>query len=409
MSEATLLDSITFDEWIKSHDGIVLFHKKLCPHCKVMRTVLDKATAERPDIQLAVVDSEEQPDLMARCSVERVPTLIVCRNGAVAARKSGIMNPRELLAFYRVGVMNGQSDILIIGGGIGGMTAALYAARANLSVRIVEKEVCGGLVNWTHTVENVPSYKSIHGMDLMTACREHVESLGVTIEEVNEVEEVRLVGQPKEVRTSEGDSFTADVVVIATGRKPIPLPVETAFEKIHYCSVCDGTAYKDKDVLVVGGGNSGFDESLYLAGLGVRSIHIVEMFPACAAAQSTQDRALATGIIRASVNTTITALKPLPDGRCRASLKDTASGAASEETVDGVFCFIGQKPNTALFEGLIDMEKGYIRTDEDMRTSLPGVFAVGDVRAKRYRQITTAMGDGTIAALEAERFIRSLR
>ena len=293
--------------------------------------------------------------------------------------------------------MNGHSDILIIGGGIGGMTAALYAARANLSVRIVEKEVCGGLVNWTHTVENVPSYKSIHGMDLMTACREHVESLGVAIEEVNEVEEVRLDGQPKEIRTSEGDSFT------------IPLPVETAFEKVHYCSVCDGTAYKDKDVLVVGGGNSGFDESLYLAGLGVRSVHIVEMFPACAAAQSTQDRALATGIIRANVNTTITALDPLPDGRCRASLRDTASGAASEETVDGVFCFIGQKPNTALFEGLIDMEKGYIRTDEDMRTSLPGVLAGGDVRAKRYRQITTAMGDGTVAALEAERFIRSLR
>ena len=115
--------------------------------------------------------------------------------------------------------MNGHSDILIIGGGIGGMTAALYAARTNLSVRIVEKEVCGGLVNWTHTVENVPSYKSIHGMDLMTACREHVESLGVAIEEVNEVEEVRLDGQPKEIRTSEGDSFTADVVIIATGRK----------------------------------------------------------------------------------------------------------------------------------------------------------------------------------------------
>ena len=276
--------------------------------------------------------------------------------------------------------MNGHSDILIIGGGIAGMTAALYAARANLSVRIVEKEVCGGLVNWTHTVENVPSYKSIHGMDLMTACREHVESLGVAIEEVNEVEEVRLDGQPKEIRTSEGDSFTAD-----------------------------GAPYKGKRVLVVGGGNSGFDESLYLAGLGVRSVHIVEMFPACAAAQSTQDRALATGIIRANVNTTITALDPLPDGRCRASLRDTASGAASKETVDGVFCFIGQKPNTALFEGLIDMEKGYIRTNEDMRTSLPGVFAVGDVRAKRYRQITTAMGDGTVAALEAERFIRSLR
>ena len=151
----------------------------------------------------------------------------------------------------------------------------------------------------------------------MTACREHVEPLGVAIEEVNEVEEVRLDGQPKEIRTSEGDSFTADVVIIATGRKPIPLPVETAFEKVHYCSVCDGTAYKDKDVLVVGGGNSGFDESLYLAGLGVRSVHIVEMFPARAAAQFTQDRALATGIIRDKREHHHHCAGPAgPDGRC---------------------------------------------------------------------------------------------
>lgn len=185
--------------------------------------------------------------------------------------------------------------------------------------------------------------------------------------------------------------------------------METAFEKVHYCSVCDGTAYKDKDVLVVGGGNSGFDESLYLAGLGVRSVHIVEMFPA--ACRRTVHTRTGSGYRHHQGKREHHHHRagPLPDGRCRASLRDTASGAASEETVDGVFCFIGQKPNTALFEGLIDMEKGYIRTDEDMRTSLPGVLAGGDVRAKRYRQITTAMGDGTVAALEAERFIRSLR
>ena len=178
---------------------------------------------------------------------------------------------------------------------------------------------------------------------------------------------------------------------------------------MHFCAICDGAPYKGKRVLVVGGGNSGFDESLYLAGLGVRSVHIVEMFPACAAAQSTQDRALATGIIRANVNTTITALDPLPDGRCRASLKDTVSGAASEETVDGVFCFIGQKPNTALFEGLIDMKKGYIHTDEDMRTSLPGRIR----RGRRPRQAVPpdhhGYGRRNRRALEAERFIRSLR
>ena len=101
-----------------------------------------------------------------------------------------------------------------------------FTSPPHTSFSTMRTERCGGLVNWTHTVENVPSYKSIHGMDLMTACREHVESLGVAIEEVNEVEEVRLDGQPKEIRTSEGDSFTADVVIIATGRKPIPLPVD---------------------------------------------------------------------------------------------------------------------------------------------------------------------------------------
>ena len=299
-------------------------------------------------------------------------------------------------------------DIIVLGGGPAGMTAAIYAKRANLDVVLLETNVTGGLVNSTYTVENFPSYPEIHGMELMEKMREHVDHMGVEVEEVFEVTGLEL-GEDEKAVHGDGIVYKAPAIILATGRKPIALDVPTECDQMHFCAICDGAPYKGKRVLVVGGGNSGFDESLYLAGLGVRSVHIVEMFPAYAAAQSTQDRALATGIIRANVNTTITALDPLPDGRCRASLRDTASGAASEETVDGVFCFIGQKPNTALFEGLIDMEKGYIRTDEDMRTSLPGVFAVGDVRAKRYRQITTAMGDGTVAALEAERFIRSLR
>ena len=297
-------------------------------------------------------------------------------------------------------------DIIVLGGGPAGMTAAIYAKRANLDVVLLETNVTGGLVNSTYTVENFPSYPEIHGMELMEKMREHVDHMGVEVEEVFEVTGLEL-GEDEKAVHGDGIVYKAPAIILATGRKPIALDVPTECDQMHFCAICDGAPYKGKRVLVVGGGNSGFDESLYLAGLGVRSVHIVEMFPACAAAQFTQDRALATGIIRANVNTTITALDPLPDGRCRASLRDTASGAASKETVDGVFCFIGQKPNTALFEGLIDMEKGYIRTDEDMRTSLPGVFAVGDVRAKRYRQITTAVSDGTIAALAAERWLRS--
>lgn len=305
--------------------------------------------------------------------------------------------------------MGGNYDLLVLGGGVCGMTAAIYAARASLSVCIIEKEVCGGLVNWTHTVENMPSHKSIHGMDLMALCRDQADALGVDIAEISEAGSVELAGPVKKVRPATGEIFTGKAVILATGRKPVQLPVQTDFENVHYCSICDGTAYKGKDVLVVGGGNSGFDESLYLAGLGVRSIHIIEVFPACIAAMSVQERARETGLVRVSCNTRLTSLEPLPSGCGLAALLNSESGEESREEFDGVFCFIGQKPNTKIFEGLLEMDRGYIVTDENMGTKIPGVFAAGDVRSKKYRQITTAMGDGTIAAMEAEYFIRSNR
>ena len=296
-------------------------------------------------------------------------------------------------------------DLLIIGGGICGMTAAIYAARANLSVCILEKNICGGLVNWTSTVENVPSYPSIHGMDLMARCREHVASLNVAIEEVDEVERIDFIGERKLVYTSMGEEYEAGAVIVCTGRQPRPFPVKTNFDKIHYCSVCDGTPYKGKDILVMGGGNSGFDESLYLLNLGIRSIHIVETFPNCIAAASTQDQARATGKIVVSVSTDITAVDPLPDGRGLVHLLNKDTGEEYTEEIDGIFCFIGQSPNTALFDGVLELDHGYIKVNADMETNIKGVFAAGDVTAKKYRQITTAMSDGTIAALQATAFL----
>ncbi len=296
-------------------------------------------------------------------------------------------------------------DLLIIGGGICGMTAAIYAARANLSVCILEKNICGGLVNWTNTVENVPSYPSIHGMDLMARCREHVASLNVAIEEVDEVERIDFIGERKLVYTSMGEEYEAGAVIVCTGRQPRPFPVKTTFDKIHYCSVCDGTPYKGKDILVMGGGNSGFDESLYLLNLGIRSIHIVETFPNCIAAASTQDQARATGKIVVSVSTDITAVDPLPDGRGLVHLLNKDTGEEYTEEIDGIFCFIGQSPNTALFDGVLELDHGYIKVNADMETNIKGVFAAGDVTAKKYRQITTAMSDGTIAALQATAFL----
>lgn len=296
-------------------------------------------------------------------------------------------------------------DIFIIGGGICGMTAAIYAARANLSVGIIEKDVCGGLVNWTHVVENVPSYQSVHGMELMEKCRDHVAALGIGINEVEEVTGVDLAGDIKRIYTSD-EEYASGAVIIATGRRPIPLPVETDFEKVHYCSVCDGPPYKGKDIIVVGGGNSGFDEALYLAGLGVKSVHIVEFMPLCAAATSTQKKATGTGSIRVSTSTKLISVSAMPDGRAEACLENAQTGDKVFEQVDGIFCFIGQSPNSGIFQSILNTERGYIKVTADMETNIPGVFAAGDITVKKYRQITTAMGDGTIAALQAERYLR---
>ena len=302
-----------------------------------------------------------------------------------------------------------EFDIIIIGGGISGMTAGIYAARSNMSVCILEQEICGGLVNWTYSVENFPSYLEIKGMDLMAKCREHAASLGVSIYEVDAVESVDLFGDIKKVVTVEGEVFSAPAVIIATGRTPLPLPVDTDWQNIHYCSICDGTAYKDKDVLVVGGGNSGFDESLYLAGLGVKSIMIVEYFPKCIAAETTQQKAKQVGNISVRVSTQILSIEHENSDKGLVTLKDLIENKEYKVLVDGIFCFIGQKPNTDIFNGIVDMENGYIKSNLDMSTNVPGVYSAGDVNVKKYRQITTGMSDGTIAALEAVAYVKKMR
>lgn len=300
-----------------------------------------------------------------------------------------------------------QYDILIIGGGISGLTAAIYAARANHSVCVLERQVCGGLVNYTNVVENIPSYARIHGMEFMEKCRAQAEALNVAIEELTEVVAMDADGGMKTVTTASGDIIAASALIIATGRTPRPLPVQTDFERVHYCSVCDGAAYAGKELVVVGGGNSGFDETLYLLDLGVRAVHIVEAMPQCLAAAATREAARATGRVRVTTCAEIVAVEALADGRGLVRIRDTATGAESEERTDGIFCFIGQTPNSAAFADALGMRNGYITVSSRMETTLPGVFAAGDVTDKEYRQITTAMGDGTIAALQAVAWLRS--
>ena len=298
-------------------------------------------------------------------------------------------------------------DLTILGGGIAGMTAAIFAARANLSTLIVEEHACGGLANWTNTVENFPSHISINGMELMERVQEQVRHLGVAIDEAAEIERLDLAGPVKTVETAEW-LYNSRAVILATGREPIRLRLESDSERIHYCSVCDGSAYKGKKVLVVGGGNSGFDESLYLMSLGVSGILMVEFLDSCCAAETTQARLRRHGGVEIRCFTQVTAIAKEGQG-CRVTLLDRASGETSSVWVDGVFVFIGQKANTQALRGIVELDpQGYILAGPNRETNLAGVYAAGDVVQKDYRYLTTAMADGTIAALAAEKYLRSL-
>ncbi len=299
-----------------------------------------------------------------------------------------------------------ERDLIVVGGGIAGMTAAIYAARAGLDLLLLEKATCGGVANASCSVENFPSYRAIGGMELMQRIKSHVRSLGVPIEELTEVEHVDLESRTKTITTADG-RYGARTLIIATGSAPNQLPIEAACdERVHYCALCDGPAYKGKDVVVVGGGNTGFDESLYLVSLGVRSVVLLECLETCGAAQAIQQRAESTGRITVRTSCRVRALVP-DNERVHLAVDDARRGSSDAVIADGVFVYIGHTPNSAIVAGKLDLDPfGSIVADALMHTSRPGVFAAGDVVAKRYRQLTTAMADGTIAALEAARYVR---
>jgi thioredoxin reductase (NADPH) len=305
--------------------------------------------------------------------------------------------------------MKENYDIIILGGGIAGMTAAIYAARANLDTVILEKSVCGGLVNTTYCLENFPSQPGIGGMELMEKVRDQVEAMGVDIREVIEVDRLSLDGPQKTVETDEG-KLSAPVVILATGRRPRQLPMETECESIHYCAICDGSGYKGKRVLVVGGGNSGIEESDYLLSLGVSHITVVELMDRLmASGQAQADLAKHGDRVDIRTATQITSLEE-ENGRLKAvTLEHTATGESERVAVDGIFVYMGHETQTELFADQISLtEHGYVDVDEKMATPLSGVFAAGDIVNKKYYQITTAMNDGTIAALSAAEYIRQL-
>lgn len=298
-------------------------------------------------------------------------------------------------------------DVAVIGGGPGGYTAALYAARAGLRTVVLEKLSPGGQMALTTVIDNYPGFpQGVDGWELSQAMAEGAERFGAETV-MAEVSSLELNASPKRIETSEG-LFEVKTVVLATGAGPrlLGIPGEEAFtgRGVNYCAHCDGMFYKGKTVAVVGGGNSAVADALYLSRL-CKKVYLIHRRDTLRATRIYHDTLFQTENIQFVPDSQVTALQ----GEERLSgitLQHLPSGSQTELAVDGLFVSIGRKPATALVEGQLALDpQGYIPADETTRTAIPGVFAVGDIRTKALRQIVTATADGANAAHFAEEYI----
>lgn len=302
-----------------------------------------------------------------------------------------------------------KKDLIIIGAGMAGLTAALYAGRMNLSVLVLENALVGGQIANATGIENYPGFSVVKGGDLIGTLQKQAESFGAEIDEFDSILRVDLEKTPKIIET-ESYLYEADVVVIASGmnRRKLPLPEEKTYDGkgIHYCELCDGHMYQDKVIAVMGGGNAAVDAAIYLTkhASQLLLIHRSQL----RADPISQNRLRQNEKARILLNTEIKALHG--DGKLESiTILDKDTGTEKELLVDGIFVNIGVIPNTDLFKGQINMDdNGRILAGEDCRTNIPGVFAAGDVRTKEVRQLTTAAADGTTAALLAGQYLAKL-
>ncbi|SHK75380.1 thioredoxin reductase (NADPH) [Clostridium cavendishii DSM 21758] len=300
-----------------------------------------------------------------------------------------------------------ELDLIIIGAGPAGLTAAIYASRAKLNMLLIEDAIVGGQVRSSYTIENYPGFKKVEGGTLADLMQEQAQELGAEIDEFDMVERVQFSDSEKIVETS-SYIYKPKAVIISTGAVPRKLPIANeekyAGKGVHYCAVCDGAMYEGKTVGVVGGGNSALEEALFLSRFAEKVI-LVRRYDYFKGEKATLDEVLNHPKIEVMYNWDLVDVNGA-EFMEKAKIKNTLTGEEKEIVMDAVFGYIGTEPKTKLFKDYINLNpQGYILTDENMRTNIKGVYGAGDVREKAFRQITTAVADGTISALDAEKYI----
>lgn len=417
----TLCDSTNFDEVISTSQlpVVAYFYSDDCLPCTKFSQIFERSAAALSEqLKFVKVFRPHNRQLAEKYSVKSSPTIIFFKEGKeVCSRLNGYISfPefKESLENVLEKSCNSKErtivhcDVLIIGAGPAGLTAAIYAARSKLHTIVLDSSLPGGQVASTYHISNYPGTNGvIRGIDLMENMKKQALDFGSQIDDMQSIKSINLSGDEKYLQTDANDYY-AKSVIIATGAEPRKLPVESEREYrgrgIHYCATCDGALYTDANVLVVGGGTSAVEESLFLTRY-AKSITVINRSTEFKASRSSVDELMKNPQINVLWNAEVKEVSG-ENFVQKVVLYNKENGESKEMDTDGIFVYIGMEPNTSLFKDVLNIsEYGYIMTDNSMATNIPGVFAAGDIRDKEIRQISTAVGDGTIAGIMAERYI----
>lgn len=299
-------------------------------------------------------------------------------------------------------------DVIILGGGAAGLTAGIYLSRAKMKTLIVNEGTAGGQMVLTHEIANYPGVESTGGYMLGSTMKKQAQTFGATIFNNSKILNLDLTSEVKSIELARKGKFTSHSIIIASGgrSRPLNVPGEDDFKGrgISYCATCDGDFFQDKEIIVVGGGNSALEEAVSLTKYASK-VTVVHQFDHFQAMEHYIDEAKANEKIDFLMESEI--VEFFGDEKlARVKIKNMKTQEFSEMNIDGVFVLIGYIPNTEMFDGIVELtDRKEIITTRDMETNIPGVFAAGDCTAKKYRQVTTAVADGTIAGLASVEYV----
>jgi thioredoxin reductase (NADPH) len=422
VKKSTMLTEIKqeeFEKELQQHENLVLdFYSTECPPCEALAPKFESlADAYGKDVRFVKIFRQGNRELAEKLGVKSSPTLLFYKKGqqtgdmliggikkADIVRNLDAMLPEDKVNKIRSEIkpVVTHTDVIVLGAGPGGMAAGIYLAQAKIDTIIVDQALPGGQVSTTHQVSNYPGFiEPQKGFMLSHYMSEQSKAAGVKFKVAVDVNSVDLI--KKEVVIDGFETIKAKKIIISTGASPRYLNIEGERELygqgISYCATCDAKYFHDKEVIIIGGGNTAVEESEFISKFASK-ITMIQQLPMLTANKSAQERCYADPKISVLLEHEPRGFYRTETGRMMVKVENLKTKEVKNMETEGVFVFVGMKPNTDIIKDPLETDDwGYIKVDDEMRTSIPGVYAVGDVISKKYRQITTAVGDGTIASI----------